>query len=184
MLGLFGIFFELYSPGAIFPGVIGGISLILALYAFQTIPISFAGLALILLGIIFFILELKIISHGLLGIAGIISIVIGSVMLVNVPSSVLSISWKSILAVAVASGLFVFGVLTYVVKAQLSKVKTGREGLVGETGIAKTDIIKKGKISVHGELWNAKSDEPIREGEEVIVTDVERLVVKVKKKGG
>jgi membrane-bound serine protease (ClpP class) len=117
MLGLFGIFFELYSPGAIFPGVIGGISLILALYAFQTIPISFAGLALILLGIIFFILELKIISHGLLGIAGIISIVIGSVMLVNVPSSVLSISWKSILAVAVASGLFVFGVLTYVVKA-------------------------------------------------------------------
>ncbi|MBA4389810.1 MAG: serine protease [Syntrophus sp. (in: bacteria)] len=184
MAGIYGILFELYSPGAIFPGVVGSVSLILALYAFQTIPISFAGLALILLGIVFFILELKIISHGLLGIAGIASIVVGSVMLIDVPSSVLSISWKTILIVAAASGLFVFVILAYAVRAQLSKVRTGMEGLAGETGVAKTDILEKGKVSVHGELWNAKSDEPVSVGEEVIVVNVEKLVVIVKKKGG
>ncbi len=184
MAGIYGILFELYSPGAILPGVVGSISLILALYAFQTIPISFAGLALILLGIVFFILELKIISHGLLGIAGIASIVVGSVMLIDMPSSVLSISWKTILVVAAVSGLFVFVILTYAVRAQLSKVKTGMEGLVGETGVAKTDILEKGKVSVHGELWSAKSSEPVSIGEEVTVVSVEKLVVTVKKKGG
>jgi len=184
MLGMIGILFEIYSPGAIFPGVAGGISIILALYAFQTIPISFAGVALILLGIIFFILELKIISHGALGIAGVISIIIGSIMLIDDPSGVLSISWKSIITVAVSLGLFVFGVLAYAVKAQMAKVKTGMEGLIGEIGIAKTDIIGKGKVSVHGELWDAKSDESVREGEEVVVTDVERLIVKIKKRKG
>jgi len=184
MLGMIGIFFEIYSPGAIFPGVAGGISIILALYAFHQIPISFAGVALIILGIIFFILELKIISHGALGIAGVISIIIGSIMLIDDPSGVFAISWKSIVTVAVALGLFFFGVLTYAVKAQVAKVKTGMEGLIGETGIAKTDIIGKGKVLVHGELWQAKSNTPVKAGEEVIVTDIERLIVEVKKKEG
>jgi len=184
MMGIYGILFEIYSPGAIFPGVIGGISIILALYAFQTIPISFAGLALVFLGVIFFVLELKIVSHGLLGIAGVISIVIGSIMLIDLPYSVLSISWKTILVVAIVSAAFIFGVLSYAVKAQLSKVKTGMEGLVGETGVARTDIANKGKVSLHGEIWQARSDERIEKGEEVIVTGVEKLVVKVQKKGG
>ena len=184
MLGMIGILFEVYSPGAIFPGVAGGISIILALYAFQTIPISFAGVALILLGIIFFILELKIISHGALGIAGVISVVIGSIMLIDDPSGVLTISWKSIVTVAAALGIFFFGVIAYAVKAQMAKVKTGMEGLIGETGIAKTDIIGKGKVSVHGELWEAKSDGPIKTGEEVIIIGIEKLVIEVKKKEG
>jgi membrane-bound serine protease (ClpP class) len=184
MLGLYGILFEIYNPGAIFPGVVGGISIILALYAFQTIPISFAGVFLILLGIVFFILELKIISHGVLGVAGIVSIIIGSVMLVDLPKSVLAISWKSIFAVAVLSGLFFFGVLSYAIKAQLSKVKTGKEGLVGEVGIARTDVFAAGKVFLHGELWNAKSDGLIREGEKTVVTGVEGLVLIVKKKEG
>lgn len=184
MMGIYGILFEIYSPGTIFPGVIGGISMILALYAFQTIPISFAGLALIFLGVIFFVLELKIVSHGLLGIAGVVSIVIGSIMLIDLPSSILSISWKTILVVAIVSAAFIFGILSYAVKAQLSKVKTGKEGLVGETGVARTDIAGKGKVSLHGEIWEARSDERIEKGEEVIVTGVEKLVVKVQKKGG
>ena len=184
MMGIYGILFEIYSPGTIFPGVIGGISIILALYAFQTIPISFAGLALIFLGVIFFVLELKIVSHGLLGIAGVISIVIGSIMLIDLPSSILSISWKTIFVVAIVSAAFIFGILSYAVKAQLSKVKTGMEGLVGETGVARTDIANKGKVSLHGEIWQARSDERIEKGEEVIVTGVEKLVVKVQKKGG
>jgi len=183
MIGIYGILFEIYSPGSIFPGVIGGISIILALYAFQTIPITFAGVFLILLGIVFFILELKIISHGVLGIAGIISIIIGSVMLIDLPRSIFAISWKSIVAVAILSGIFFFGVLSYAIKAQLAKVKTGKEGLVGETGIAMTDVFEEGKVFLHGELWNAKSDEPIDKGERVIVTGVDGLLLLIKKGG-
>jgi membrane-bound serine protease (ClpP class) len=184
MIGIYGILFEIYSPGAIFPGVVGGISIILALYSFQTLPISYAGLALILLGVIFFILELKVVSYGALGIAGVISLVIGSIMLIDLPSSALSISYTTIIIVAILTGLFFFGVLSYAIKAQLSKVKTGREGLVGEEGVAQTDVFHGGKVFVHGEIWNAESGEPIYEGEKVIVTAVEGLVVRVKKRGG
>lgn len=184
MIGLYGILFEIYSPGAIFPGVIGGICIILALYAFSTIPISYAGIFLILLGIVFFILELKIVSHGVLGLAGIISLVIGSIMLIDLPYSALAISWKSILTVVILTGIFFFGVLSYAIKAQLSKVKTGMEGLIGEEGEAKTDIDGKGKVFLHGELWNAKSNEHIGSGEKVIVERVDGLVLIVKKKGG
>lgn len=184
MIGIYGILFEIYSPGSIFPGVAGAISIILALYAFQTIPITFAGVFLILLGIVFFVLELKIISHGVLGVAGIISIIIGSVMLIDLPRSVFAISWTSIIAVAVLTGIFFFGVLSYAVKAQLSKVKTGREGLIGETGTARTDIFDAGKIVVHGEIWNARSKEQIKNGEKVVVVGIEGLMLVVTKKGG
>jgi membrane-bound serine protease (ClpP class) len=184
MIGMYGILFEIYSPGAIFPGVVGGISLILALYAFHTLPISYAGLFLILLGVIFFILELKIVSHGALGIAGIISLVIGSIMLIDLPSSVLSISYTTIIVVAVLTGIFFFGVLSYAIKTQLSKIKTGSEGLVGEEGVTQTDVFQEGKVSVHGEIWKGKSEELISKGEKIVVTAVEGLVLKVKKKGG
>lgn len=186
MLGIYGIMFEFYSPGTIFPGVVGGISLVLALYAFQAIPISLAGLALILLGIIFFILEIKIVSHGLLGVAGIISIVIGSMMLVDVPGSVFSISLGTILFIAVFSALFVFGILSFAIKAQLTKVKTGSEGLIGETGVARSDFVPggKGKVTVHGEIWNALSQDELHEGDDIVVVEVDGLVTKVRKKGG
>ncbi len=184
MIGIYGILFEIYSPGTIFPGVIGGISLILALYSFQTLPISYAGLFLILLGVIFFILELKIVSHGALGIAGIISLVIGSIMLIDLPSSILSISYTTIIIVAVLTGIFFFGVLSYAIKAQLSRITTGREGLIGEEGIAQTDVFHNGKVFIHGEIWNGKSDEQIPKGEKVIVTAVDGLIITVKKKGG
>ena len=184
MLGFYGILFEIYSPGAIFPGVIGGICIILAFYAFSAIPISFAGLGLILLGIIFFILEIKVVSYGALSIAGVISIVLGSVMLVDLPSGWLTISWASIALVVGVTVLFFLGVLSYAIKAQLSKVRTGIEGLIGEEGTATTDIREKGKVRVHGELWNARSEEPIAEGERVIVTEVKGMIIKVKKERG
>jgi membrane-bound serine protease (ClpP class) len=184
MIGFYGILFEIYSPGAVFPGVIGGICLILAFYAFHTIPISYAGLFLIVLGVIFFVLELKIMSHGLLSIAGIISLLIGSVMLINLPSSWLSLSWKSILAAVVLTSIFFLGVISYAVKAQLSKVKTGREGLTGEIGTANSDIAPRGKVFVHGELWDAISEEPVAAGERVRVTAVDGMTLRVKKEGG
>jgi membrane-bound serine protease (ClpP class) len=120
-----------------------------------------------------------------LGVAGIISVVIGSIMLVDLPSGgPLSISWKSILAVALLSALFVFGVLSFAIKAHVSKVRTGIEGLLGETGTAKTDVHESGRVFVHGELWNATSDEPIKAGEKVTVSRVENLTLKVERKGG
>jgi membrane-bound serine protease (ClpP class) len=120
-----------------------------------------------------------------LGVAGIISIVIGSIMLVDLPSGgALSISWKSILAVALLSALFVFGVLSFAIKAQMSSVKTGKEGLTGETGTARTDVHESGKVFMHGELWNATSDEPIKAGEKVTVSGVANLTLKVRRKGG
>lgn len=183
MLGMFGILFEIFNPGAMFPGIIGGICIILSLYAFQAIPISYAGLFLIILAIIFFILEIKIVSHGALSIAGIISLVLGSIMLIDDPTRALSISWKSIAFIAVLSGLFFFGVLFYALKAQFSKVRTGGEGLVGESGIAKTDIDPKGTVLVHGELWSASSGERIEKGEAVVVTGMKGLKVTVKKGG-
>ncbi len=184
MIGFYGILFEIYSPGTVFPGVIGGISLILAFYAFQTIPISYAGLFLIVLGIIFFVLEIKIMSHGLLSIAGIISLLIGSIMLIDLPSSWLSLSWKSILAAVLATSIFFLGVISYAIKAQLSKVKTGREGLSGEVGTASSDIAPRGKVFVHGELWDAISEEPIASGERVRIKAVDGMTLKVKKEGG
>ncbi len=186
MIGIYGIIFEFYSPGAIFPGVIGAICLVLALYAFQAIPISFAGLALILLGIVFFILEVQIVSHGLLGIAGIISITIGSIMLVDLPGSVFSISLYTIIVVAVISAVFVFGILSFAVRAQFSKVKTGREGLIGESGFARSDFTAegKGKVTVHGEIWSAVSEDELHKGDQIIVSDIDNLIVKVRKKGG
>ncbi|MGA3174045.1 MAG: nodulation protein NfeD [Syntrophorhabdales bacterium] len=184
MIGFYGILFEIYSPGAIFPGVVGGICLILAFYAFQTIPISYAGLFLIVLGIIFFVLELKVASYGLLSIAGVISIVIGSIMLIDLPASWLSLSWQSILGVAILTIIFFLGMISYALKAQLSKVKTGREGLLGETGTARTDLAPSGKVFVHGELWDARSEEPVAPGERVRVVAVDGMTLRVKKEGG
>jgi len=184
MIGIYGILFEIYSPGAIFPGVAGGICIILALYSFQTLPISYAGFALILLAVIFFILELKVVSYGALTIAGVISLVIGSIMLIDLPASTLSISYSTIIVMAVLTGIFFFGVLSYAIKAQLSKVTTGKEGLIGGEGVAQTDVFENGKVLVHGEIWNGKSGERIAKDEKIIVTAIDGLVLTVKKKGG
>jgi membrane-bound serine protease (ClpP class) len=184
MIGFYGILFEIFSPGSVFPGVIGALSLILAFYAFQTIPINYAGLALIILGIIFFLLELKIVSYGLLSVAGAASIVIGSIMLVNLPAAGLSISWQTILFVAALTVVFFLAVLSYAVKAQFTRVRTGWEGLVGERGVAKSDIDPEGKVFIHGELWNAESETPVKAGERVVVVSIRDMMMKVERERG
>ena len=125
-------------------------------------------------------------SHGALGIAGIISVVIGSLMLVDLPGSALSISVSTIVLVAVISAVFVFGILSFAVRAQFLKVKTGREGLIGEAGFARSRFTAggKGKVNVHGEIWDAVSEDELNEGDEIVVAGVDRLIVKVRKKGG
>jgi membrane-bound serine protease (ClpP class) len=181
MLGIYGIFFELSNPGAILPGVVGGIFLILAFYALQMLPISFAGLALILFAIILFIAEIKVVSHGLLAVGGVISLLLGSLMLIESPAEYMRISLTVIIpAVLVSAAFFIFAV-TMAVRARLTKPTTGMEGLVGEIGIASTPIAFEGKVSIHGEFWNVISDQNIEKGEKVQVIGVNNLKLTVKK---
>jgi membrane-bound serine protease (ClpP class) len=181
MLGGMGIFFELSNPGAILPGVVGGIFLILAFYALQVLPVNYAGLALILFGIILFIAEIKVVSHGLLAIGGIISLFLGSLMLFQSPADYMRLSLSVIVpAVFVTSAFFIFA-MTMAIRARLKKPTTGLEGLIGETGIVAIPLTPEGKVSVHGEFWNAVSDQPIEKGEKAKVIGVTHLKLKVKK---
>lgn len=181
MLGVLGIFFEISQPGVVFPGALGAISLLLAFFAFQTLPINYVGVLLILLALVLFILEVKVISYGMLTIGGIISMTLGSLMLIEHPEPFLRISWMVIGGtVTVVSGLFL--VIVYcVVRTQRRRFFSGTEGMVGELGEAITDIHKEGKVFVHGEYWQAYADTPIGQGEKVEVVCVSsnmRLEVK------
>lgn len=179
MLGLLGLYFELAHPGAIFPGVIGAICLILAFYAFQTLPVNYAGILLIILAIILFIIEVKVTSFGLLTIGGIVCMLLGSLMLFDSPLPYLRVSWSVLVPVVLGtSSLFILAA-TLAFRAYLRKPSTGKEGLVGETGIAKTDIAKDGKVFTHGEFWDAYSDETIPEGERVRIVKVDKMRLKV-----
>jgi membrane-bound serine protease (ClpP class) len=181
MLGIYGIFFELSSPGAILPGVVGGIFLILAFYALQMLPINFAGLALILFAMILFIAEIKVVSHGLLSVAGVISLFLGSLMLIDSPTEYMRISLSVIIpAVLVSAAFFIFAV-TKAIRARLTKPTTGKEGIIGETGTVVVSLAPEGKVSIHGEYWNAGADQPVEKGEKVQVIGVTNLILKVKK---
>ncbi len=181
MVGLLGIYFELSNPGAIFPGVIGGISLILAFFSFQTLPINYAGVLLIIMALVLFILEIKVTSFGMLSIGGIISLTLGSLMLFDSPVPFLRVSFDVIIpVVTVTSACFIL-VVYLAIKAHRRKPTTGREGLVGKKGIAKSKIDPQGKVFVHGEYWDAVSDETISEGTKVKVTEVKDNEIKVKK---
>src|SRR5262245_16464539 len=185
MLGMLGLFFGLANPGVILPGVIGGISLILAFFAFQSLPINWAGLLLILFGIVLLIAEIKVASHGVLTIGGIIAILLGSLMLVNTPEFPLGVSWKVILpVVALTAGVFVFAVSAGV-RAQMQRPTTGVAGLLHVTGVAQTALDPEGQVIVHGELWTAVANVPgIPAGERVRVVGVEGLKLRVERAPG
>ncbi len=179
MIGLAGLYFELSHPGAIFPGVIGGIAIVLAFFAFQTLPVNYAGFLLIFLALIFFIMEMKITSYGLLSIAGIVSFLLGSLMLFEGTSPEMKVSWRVMLpTLAVVSAFFIV-VAGLVFKSQVSKPKTGAEGLLGKIGVVKSNIDPEGKVLIHGELWKARARKPIPEGASVQVVNVVDLVLEV-----
>jgi len=182
MLGLLGLYFEFANPGAIFPGVIGGISLLLALFSFQILPVNYVGLLLILLGTVFFVLEIKVTSYGALAVGGAISLFLGSVILIKSPIPELRPSLKFIVPVVLGVSL-IFVLLVYlVIKAHSRRALTGKEGLVGETGQALTPISQAGKVFVHGSIWRAVSDDKIEKGDKVQVVEVQdHLTLKVKK---
>ncbi len=182
MLGVYGLLFELYNPGSILPGIVGVISLILAFYSLHTLPINYAGLALIIFGIILFIAEIKIVSHGLLAIGGTISLLLGSMMLIRSESALefVEISWHVIITIVGLTVVFFVFIIGLGLKAQRLKPATGIEGLVGEIGEALTALNPAGKVMVHGEIWNASSpSEKIDKGKKVRIVDVHNLTLRV-----
>jgi len=182
MLGLLGLYFEFSNPGAILPGVLGGIFLLLAIFSFQILPINYVGLLLILLAIGLFILEVKIQSYGILTVGGITAMIIGSIMLIDTPIPEFRPSLKVIIPVALALSLIFIFLIVIAIRAHMKRVFTGKEGLVGEIGIAKSDIKPEGKVFVHGEIWNAEATENIPKGAKVKVLEVkENLMLKVTK---
>jgi membrane-bound serine protease (ClpP class) len=181
ILGMAGLYFELSTPGAVLPGVLGGICLILAFYAFQTLPINYAGLLLIILGVILFIAEVKVVSHGILTIGGIAALILGSLMLIDSPAPFLQISLSAILGVTAATTAFFVFAIGAVFRAHRRQPATGREGLVGQAGVARTRLNPDGLIFIRGEIWNATCGEGVEPGEQVQVTSVAGLKLKVKK---
>ena len=181
MIGLAGLYFEFSHPGAILPGVVGGISLILAFFAMQTLPVNFAGILLIIFGVILFIAEIKIISHGMLTVAGVISLVLGSLMLFESPIPALRVSLKVMIPTVVIMSLFFVAVVSLAVNAQMRKPKTGREGMLDEEGTTVTPVHEDGKVFIKGEHWNACSQEPIEEGQRGKVSGWKGLILEVER---
>lgn len=182
MIGLLGLYFEFANPGAILPGVLGGISLLLAIFSFQILPINYVGLILILLAMAMFILEVKVHSFGAFSIGGIIAMVIGSMMLIKAPIPELRPSLRVIIPIALGISLILIFLVYLVIRAQARPSLTGKEGMVGEIGTARTDLTSEGKVFVHGELWEAEAVEPVSAGEKVRIVEVlGTLKIRVKK---
>ena len=185
MLGMLGLYFEFANPGAIFSGAIGALCLLLGLFSLQTLPVSAAGILLLILAAVLFIMEILIVSYGILGAAGLVALVMGSLMFFDTPATGISVTagilWPTILVV----GSF-FALIAYLAtRATLSRPRSGRGGLIGETGtVRKTVSPEGGLVFLHGELWHAASDDKIPVGSEVEVTDIKGLKLRVTKVEG
>lgn len=182
MIGLLGLYFEFANPGAILPGVLGGISLLLAFFSFQILPVNYVGLLLIILGTVLFILEVKVHSYGALTMGGIVSVLLGSIMLIRSPIPELRPSLKFIIPVALGVSLVFIFLVYLVVRAHTRKTITGKEGMVGETGKVLNWTGQEGKVFVHGEIWRAVAEDSLQRGDRIEVLEVKNnLTLKVKK---
>jgi membrane-bound serine protease (ClpP class) len=182
ILGFYGILFELSNPGAILPGIVGGICILLALLAFQALPVSMTGIFLIFFAMLLFLVDVKVQSHGLLSLGGVVSLVLGSLILMSGGEGEMRLSLSVVLTVAVVTVLFFVFVVGAGWRALRKKPVTGREGLVGERGVALTDLPSRGgRIFVHGEDWAADADERIEKGAPVIVDQVDGMRLRVHK---
>ncbi len=182
LIGITGISLELYNPGAILPGVVGGICMILFLYSVQTIPVNIAGLLLIIFAAILFLLEIKITSYGLLTIGGVVSLVLGSLMLVDSPLPFLQISWEVILGATITITVFFAVAISFAIRTLRKKPTTGKEGLIGEEGLVVEDLKPAGQIQIHGEIWKAIAEEKIKKGQLVVVEEVSSRHLRLKVK--
>jgi membrane-bound serine protease (ClpP class) len=177
--GIYGLIYELANPGFILPGIVGTICLLLSLYTFQILPINYAGLALIILGVTFLIAEAFVPSFGALGIGGLIAFVVGSVILLDEEG--MRISLLLIGSTALVSAGFILWVMTRLYTMRRKKVITGAEEMIGIIGEAMEDFAEEGRVWVHGESWQAQSSVPVKKGQKIQVTAKEGLLLKIKK---
>ncbi|MBI2677596.1 MAG: nodulation protein NfeD [Candidatus Koribacter versatilis] len=183
-IGMLALYAEFNHPGAIVPGVVGGIAILLSVFAMNLLPIRYAALVMILGAFVMFILEAKFQSHGVLGIGGVVLMVIGAVLLIDAPIPEMRIKWLTALAVTIPFGIITVFLMTLALRARRLKVSTGREGMVGEIGVARTQLAPAGKVFVHGELWDATSHAPVSSGQQVVVRHVDGLRLEVEPVGG
>ena len=179
LVGLAGIYFEFSNPGAIIPGVIGGISLILAFFALQTLSVNFAGILLILFAVVLFILEINVVSNGILTIGGLFSLILGSLLLYDTPDAAIRVSFKVMIPAIIIVFFFFVTVISLAIRAQMRKPRTGSEGMLNSTGTALTEIQTEGKVLIKGEYWNAISRQRIEAGKSIRVIGVRGLVLEV-----
>ena len=179
LVGLAGLYFELSTPGAILPGVIGGISLLLAFFGLSTLPVNYTGILLIIFGVILFIAEIKIMSHGMLTVGGIISLVMGSLLLFDRTDPALRISLQVLIPAVVVASAFFMVVIWLAIKAQLRKHFSGAEAMINAEAEAVTDIVGEGEVFLKGEYWKAISDRPIKKGAKVKIIKIDGLSLNV-----
>lgn len=179
LIGIYGLFFEFSNPGFVLPGVAGAICLLLALYAFQLLPVNYAGLALILLGIAFITAEAFLPSFGALGVGGMIAFIAGSLMLIDTDLPGYGIPWPMIAGISVASALFLIFVIGMALKSRRNPIVSGHEAMIGAIGEMLEDTSGEGMVRVHGELWSAHSEQPLVQGQKVRVTGIDGLVLHV-----
>lgn len=178
-IGMLALWAEFQHPGAIVPGVIGALFLLLAIIALNMLPTRFAALALIVGAFVFFALEVKFTSHGALGMAGVVAMFLGAILLVEGPIPEMRVNWATALVVSLSFGVIAVFLMGLAVRALKERVVTGVEGMVGEIGVAQTRLDPAGKVFVHGEIWNAVASAPIEEGQSIRVTRVRDLTVEV-----
>jgi len=181
LIGFYGVLFELQSPGAILPGVVGGIALILAFFALSTLPVNLAGVALIVLAIVFFVAEVKVASHGLLGAGGVISLLLGSLFLFH--GEGVRVSWGVIGGGTLVTALFFLFVAAAGMRSQRLRVQSGAEGMRGSVGVVVDRLSPTGRVRLSGVLWNARSTQQVEVGSEVEVLGVEGLTLDVRARG-
>ncbi len=179
LIGVYGLIFEFSSPGAVLPGTVGAICLLLALFAFQVLPVNYAGLALILLGIGLMVAEAFMPSVGILGIGGVVAFVIGSIILMQTDVEGYGVNPAIIGAFALSAALFLIFALGMLIRSRRKRVVSGREAMIASTGIALTDFDRVGTIRIHSENWTARTDAPLKKGEVVRVTGMDGLVLSV-----
>ena len=182
-IGILGVYIEFTHPGLILPGAVGAVSFLLFAYAAHILPVNVLALGLIAAAVVLFVLEIKIVSHGLLGLGGAVALVVGSLLLFQGGIPELRVPPLVVLPVSITIAVIMFGIVRLVVRARRASVTTGREGMVGEIGVAMTDIAPEGRIFVHGEYWNARADVSVPRGSKVRILSVEEMHVVVEPEG-